>query len=115
MVGKRRRGGLGADYFAEVAEERRQAVEEPCAPKAKPSAPAGPVRTKATFYLRRDLLDELRAASLDLPPRVLGGSLSELVERALEVRLEELRRKHHDGQPFEASGGRVRRGRPPKR
>lgn len=110
----RKRRPIAADYFGEVEKERRAAVAEKAAPPSKAKPSAAPEREKATFYLRRDVLDELRAASLMLPPLVLGGSLSALVERALERELEALRRRHNEGEPFEASGP-VRKGRPPKR
>ena len=72
-----------------------------------------PSRSKATFDLPADLLAELRAASVSIPPRAFGGSLSGLAERVLRRELEALRRKHNGGRPFKAKEP-VRRGRPPK-
>ena len=72
-------------------------------------------RSKATFALPADLLRELRVASIDLPPRVIGGSISGLVEQALRKRLKELRTKYNDGRPFKARGPvETRKGRPPQ-
>ena len=70
-------------------------------------------RTKATFYLSARLLAELRSASVALPPRVIGGNLSALAERALTREVMALRRRHNGGRAFKARGA-VRRGRPPK-
>ncbi len=72
-------------------------------------------RSKATFDPTADLLHELRVVSVELPPRVIGGSLSGLVEQALRKRLTELRAKYNDAQPFKARGPvTTRKGLPPR-
>ena len=72
-------------------------------------------RSKATFDLPADLLRELRVVSVELPPRVIGGSLSGLVEHARRKRLKELRAKYNDGRPFKAREPvETRKGRPPR-
>lgn len=50
--------------------------------------------------LTADLVAEVRAATMELPPRVIGE-------------LERLRKAHDDGKPFEASG-EVPKGRSPR-
>ena len=86
-------------------------------PTAKKTAKrlAASKRSKATFDLPADLLRELRVVSVELPPRVIGGSLSGLVEQALRKRLKELRTKYNDGRLFKARGPvETRKGRPPR-
>ena len=82
------------------------------APKASPSAKAN---EKATFLLPVELMAELRAASVDVPPRVFGSTLSALVARGVQNELAKLRRDWNEGEPFESSGPvKTRKGRPPK-
>ncbi len=104
---------IGSDPLAQVEAaqgggERVRESQPPLRGRDKASKPS-----KATFYLPPDLLAELRGASANLPPIVIGGTLSALVQRALEHELEALRRKYNKSKPFSASGS-GRRGRPPK-
>lgn len=70
---------------------------------------------KATFLLPVELMAELRAASVDVPPRVFGSTLSALVARGVQGELAKLRRDWNEGEPFESSGPiQTRKGRPPK-
>ena len=80
---------------------------------AAKKADAKPKRSKLTADLPGEIVDEVRAATVSLPPRVIGGSLSGLVEVALRRELERLRKEHNDGKPFK-SAGEVRKGRPPR-
>jgi len=82
------------------------------APKDSPSE----ITTeKATFLLPVELMAELRAASVDVPPREFGSTLSALVARGVQGELAKLRNKWNDGEPFESSGPiQARKGRPPK-
>ena len=57
-------------------------------------------RSKATFDIDADLLDELRVASVMLPPEAVGASLSALAERALRRELQRLRDEFNRGRPF---------------
>jgi post-segregation antitoxin (ccd killing protein) len=83
--------------------------------KAKAEPAKASTTTKVTFLLDADLVAELRAASLDVPPRSFGGTLSALVERAVRSELKGLRRKWNEGEPFKPRGHvQARRGRPPK-
>ncbi len=70
---------------------------------------------KATFLLPVELMAELRAASVDVPPRAFGSTLSALVARGVQSELAKLRREWNEGEPFKASGPvQTRKGRPPK-
>ncbi len=70
---------------------------------------------KATFMLPAELMAELRAASVDVPPRVFGSTLSALVARGVQSELAKLRRDWNEGKPFKRSGPiQTRKGRPPK-
>ena len=83
--------------------------------KKKTAAKVVPARSKATFDLPADLLQEMRIVSVDVPLRAIGGSLSGLVEIAVRKELEELRAKYNNAKPFKSSGPvHARRGRPPK-
>ena len=57
-------------------------------------------RSKATFDVPADLLDELRVASVMLPPEAVGTSLSALAESALRRELQRLRDEFNRGKPF---------------
>ncbi len=69
---------------------------------------------KATFLLPVELMAELRAASVDVPPRMFGDTLSALVARGVQSELAKLRRDWNDGEPFSVPGRyrRERGGRP---
>jgi hypothetical protein len=83
--------------------------------KAAEAAPDKANTEKVTFLLDADVVAELRAASLEVPPKAFGSTLSGLVERAVRHELEALRRKWNEGEPFKSSGPvQARRGRPPK-
>ena len=70
---------------------------------------------EATFLLPVELMGELRAASVNVPPRVFGSTLSALVARGVQSELAKLRRDWNDGKPFKRSGPiQTRKGRPPK-
>ena len=78
--------------------------------EAAEKADAKPPRSKATFDLPDNLLDELRVASVICPPDVTGGGLSGLAERGLRELLQWLRDEYNDGKPFPAHKGvRLRR------
>ncbi len=69
----------------------------------------------ATFLLPVELMAELRAASVNVPPRAFGSTLSALVARGVQSELAKLRRDWNEGEPFESSGPiQARKGRPPK-
>ncbi len=62
-----------------------------------------------------ELMAELRAASIDVPPRAFGFTLSAGVARGVQSDLAKLRRDWNEGGPFESSGPiQARKGRPPK-
>ncbi len=82
------------------------------APKGSASSSSS---ENATFMLPAELMAELRAASVDVPPRVFGSTLSALVARGVQSELAKLRRDWNDGKPFKRSGPiQTRKGRPPK-
>ena len=71
-------------------------------------------RSKATFDLPADLLDELRVASVMLP-REAVASLSALAESALRRELQRLRDEFNRGKPFPTpSKIRARKGPAPR-
>ena len=81
---------------------------------AKGPAPSGSSE-KATFLLPVELMAELRAASVDVPRRVFGSSLSALVARGVQSELVKLRRDWNEGEAFKSSGPvQTQKGRPPK-
>ena len=85
-------------------------------PRPKKDDAGKAARSKATFDLPADLLEEVRAVMVRVPLIEVGGSLSGLVERALAREVERLRKQWNDGKPFKpAPGASVPRGRPPRR
>jgi hypothetical protein len=82
---------------------------------APEGSPSESTTEKATFLLPVELMAELRAASVDVPPREFGSTLSALVARGIQSELVKLRSKWNEGESFEHSGPvRTRKGRPPK-
>jgi hypothetical protein len=72
-------------------------------------------RSKATFDIPADLLDELRVASVMLPREAVGANLSALAEGALRRELQRLRKKFNGGEPFPTpSQVRARKGPAPR-
>jgi len=70
---------------------------------------------EAAFLLPVELMAELRAASINVPPRAFGSTLSALVTRGVQSELAKLRRDWNEREPFESSGPiQARKGRPPK-
>lgn len=65
-------------------------------------------KTRATFHLRVDLLDELRDAVADLP----GFTIASCVEEALRAYISYLRRKYNGSEPFPHRSSPIKRGRP---
>ena len=93
----------------------KESVRKLQAEETEQQAEAKPARSKATFDLDADLLQELRVLSFEVPPRAIDGSLSGLVEKAVRREVEELRDAYNDGEPFEAGEPvKARRGRPPR-
>ena len=83
--------------------------------KGSKASPSEITNEKATFLLPVELMAELRAASVDVPPRVFGSTLSALVARGVQGELAKLRRDWNEGEPFESSGPvQTQKGRPPK-
>ncbi len=84
--------------------------------QAEADAPAAKTETeKMTFLLPVELAAELRAASIDVTPRVFGVTLSALVTRAVQKELESLRGDWNEGEPFTSSEPvQTRKGRPKK-
>ena len=82
---------------------------------ASKASPSESVNEKATFLLPAELVAELRSASVNVPPRVFGSTLSALVARGVQRELAKLRRDWNEGEPFESSGPiQARKGRPPR-
>lgn len=83
-------------------------------PEPEPEKPASQ-KTRATFHLPAELVDEARDAVIALagPPEHL--TLAALVERALRVELERLKRKHNGGAPFQMFKRKLKGGRPVSR
>ena len=90
----------------------KKTVAAGAAPKGATSSSSS---EKATFLLPAELMAELRAASVDVPPREFGSTLSALVASGVQSELAKLRRDWNDGKPFKRSGPiQTRKGRPPK-
>ena len=79
----------------------------------KRTEPSKGPKARVTLYLRQDLWEEARTASLLLcdPPEEFR-SLSDLFDRALERELERLRRRHNRGRRFRRRSAGLPGGRP---
>ena len=107
MAARRKRPSMRGSTAA-----AKKTVAASAAPKGFAS---GSSSEKATFLLPVELMAELRAASVDLPPRVFGSTLSALVARGVQSELAKLRRDWNEGEPFKRSRPiQTRKGRPPK-
>lgn len=98
---------------------REEAVVTPAAPrrvlreKAKPVEAAAPKgRSKVTFTLSTELLEQCKNAVDHLSGPPVRLTLVALVENALRKELSHLRNKHHEGQEFPTREGPLRPGRP---
>jgi len=99
--------------YANTPEEVVAAVE--ARRKAEESAKAEPSHNvrKATLTLPTELLAELRAMSVELPPKAFP-SISGFAAAAIREAVERARIDHNDGKPFEREERpKVRTGRPP--
>ena len=113
--------GVNSEAETDLMAARRKRPSTTAAKKtvAASAAPKGSasesLSEKATFLLPVELMAELRAASVDVPPRVFGSTLSALVARGVQSGLAKLRRDWNEGEPFKRSGPiQTRKGRPPK-
>lgn len=98
--------------YANTPEEVVAAVEARKAEEAARAEPSQNVR-KATLTLPADLLAELRAMSVELPPKAFP-SISGFAAAAIREAVERARIDHNDGKPFEREERpKVRTGRPP--
>lgn len=94
-----------------AAIEARQAADQE--PEQDEPAPSKATTEKATFTLPTELLAELRAMAVELPPKAFP-SISGFAAEAIREAVEKARRDHNQGQPFESEERpKVRTGRPP--
>ena len=100
---KKRPEGRTGDALAEIQERQQAAVErESEADKIQRSRAKADLKKARAFscYIDPDLKAELQAIFRELPPAVLGGGQSQLVERALRAEVELLRETYNKGKPF---------------
>ena len=69
-------------------------------------------RTRATFHIPIEVVEEARDAVMFLQQRGIVTSLADVVQRALERELEEMRRQHNGGATFPLRNGQLKGGRP---
>jgi hypothetical protein len=115
---KKRPASRTGDALAEIQERQQAAVErESESDKAQKKSERAAIRKARQFstYIDPDLKAELRAACGLLPPSVIGGTLADLVERALRAELSRLRSEQNGGRPFETGGPDPKKGRPFKK
>ena len=110
MAARKRKSLAAAGTVSEAVRLAQSVVEE----SLLEPVPDKPQRSKATYDLPADLLAEMRACSVEVPLKAIGGSLSGLVEMAVRAELGKLRKQFNEGRAFESEGQVVgRRGRPP--
>ncbi len=78
----------------------------------KKSANSSQGKVRATLYLRPDLLDEARNATVHLAGYPLRLTLTRLVEQALCTELARLRDTHNSGEEFPPRTEELKGGRP---
>ncbi len=78
----------------------------------KKSANSSQGKVRATLYLRPDLLDEARNATVHLAGYPLRLTLTRLVEQALRAELARLKDAHNSGEEFPPRTEELKGGRP---
>ncbi len=89
-------------------EQQSANVAEPAAPRFARSVPAGVQKTRATFHLPIDLLEEAR----DVVYWVPGLTMANLTEEALRREIQRIKDARNDGEDFPPRESDLKRGRP---
>ena len=76
------------------------------------SASSNQGKVRATLYLRADLLDEVRNATVFLAGYPLRLTLTRLVEQALRTELSRLKNTYNSGEDFPPRTEELKGGRP---
>jgi hypothetical protein len=98
-----------AESSVESEREQQSAnVSQPAATRSSRSAPAGVRKTRATFHLPIDLLEEAR----DVVYWVPGLTMANLTEEALRREIQRIKDVRNDGQDFPTRESDLKRGRP---
>lgn len=114
-VGSRR--ALGDDPFEAVIPGSKENDKEqvlakgsrpPSSPRSSRSVPSRSQKTRATFHLPVDLLDEAR----DVVYWVPGLTMANLTEEALKREIQRIKDVRNNGENFPSREGDLRRGRP---
>ena len=96
-------GSGGSDREQESTKGSR-----PASPRLSRTAPAGGQKTRATFHLPIDLLEEAR----DVVYWVPGLTMANLTEEALRREIQRVKDVRNDGQEFPTRESDLKRGRP---
>jgi hypothetical protein len=88
--------------------QERTNVSRPAAPRLSRTAPARVQKTRATFHLPIDLLEEAR----DVVYWVPGLTMANLTEEALRREIQRIKDVRNDGQDFPTRESDLKRGRP---
>jgi hypothetical protein len=88
--------------------QERTNVSRPAAPRLSRTAPAKVQKTRATFHLPIDLLEEAR----DVVYWVPGLTMANLTEEALRREIQRIKDVRNDGQDFPTRESDLKRGRP---
>ena len=89
-------------------EQQSDNVSQPASPRSSRSAPVGAQKTRATFHLPINLLEEAR----DVVYWVPGLTMANLTEEALRREIQRIKDVRNDGQDFPTRESDLKRGRP---
>jgi hypothetical protein len=92
----------------ESRREQSAEASQPASPRSSRSAPAGVRKTRATFHLPIDLLEEAR----DVVYWVPGLTMANLTEEALRREIQRIKDVRNGGENFPSREGDLKRGRP---
>lgn len=89
-------------------EQERTSGSQPAAPRSSRLAPARAQKTRATFHLPVDLLEEAR----DIVYWVPGLTMASLTEEALRREIQRIKDARNNGDNFPSRESDLKRGRP---
>jgi len=95
-----------ADFLGPLDKPSKRSTTKPAKPK-KPEAP----KTRATYYISKDVADRARNAATALMGPPSFETLAAIVERGVAAEVQRLEKSHNKGKPFPERAFELRGGR----